>query len=133
MAYPLSAKTPEMAQKELLAYLIAHNLIRCVMAEATARYHVALERLSFKGTVDSLRQFSQTMAQASTRRQKQQLWEDLLEIIATDLVPLRPGRREPRALKRRPKQFPRLIVPRHQFKDPIRYDRWLRAQAALKN
>jgi len=29
------------------------------------------------------------MAQAPSRRQKQQLWEDLLEIIATDLVPLR--------------------------------------------
>jgi hypothetical protein len=30
----LRCKSPEMAEKELLAYLIAHNLIRCVMAEA---------------------------------------------------------------------------------------------------
>ena len=129
----LRAQSPEMAQKELLAYLIAHNLVRCVMAEATARYDVDLERLSFKGTVDSLRQFSQAMAQAPTRRKRQQLWEDLLETIATDLVPLRPGRREPRALKRRPKPFPRLIVPRHQFKDPLPYNKWLRQQAAVKN
>jgi hypothetical protein len=129
----LRAQSPEMAQKELLAYLVAHNLIRCVMAEAVARYDVDLERLSFKGTVDSLRQFSQAMAQATTQRQERELWEELLEIIATDLVPLRAGRREPRALKHPPKPFPRLVAPRHQFKDPIRYDRWVRQQAAAKN
>lgn len=33
----LRCKTPDMAEKELLAYLVAHNLIRCVMAEAGAR------------------------------------------------------------------------------------------------
>ena len=46
-----------MAEKELLAYLVAHNLnVRCVMAEAVAQYSVNLERISFKGTVDALRQ-----------------------------------------------------------------------------
>ena len=29
----LRCKTPDMAEKELLTYLVAHNLIRCVMAE----------------------------------------------------------------------------------------------------
>jgi len=124
----LSARTPRMARKELLAFLLAHNLVRCVMAEASAHHDVEVEQLSFKGTVDSLRQFSQAIAQARTRRQKQHLWEYLLEIIAHDRLPPRPGRREPRALKRRPKPFPRLIVHRRQFKDPIRYDRWLRLQ-----
>lgn len=51
----LRCKSPDMAEKELLAYLVAHNLIRCVMAEAVAREPVDLERVSFKGSVDALR------------------------------------------------------------------------------
>ena len=124
----IRGRTPRMVQKEVGAYLVAHNLIRCLMAEASARYEVDLERLSFKGSIDSLRQFSKVMAQASGRRRQDQLWNDLLETIASDLVRLRPGRREPRAIKRRPKPFPRLIVARDQFKDPIRYHRWLKQQ-----
>src|SRR5438445_2759891 len=45
----LRCKSPDMAQKELLAYLLAHNLIRCVIAEAVACYDVDLSRISFKG------------------------------------------------------------------------------------
>ena len=44
----LRCKSPDMAEKELLAYLIAHNLIRCVIAEAVALHRVGLERGSFK-------------------------------------------------------------------------------------
>lgn len=124
----IRAKSPKMAQKEVLAYFIAHNLIRCVMAEAAARHGAPLDRLSFQGTLSSLRQFAKVMAQATTQRKKEQLWEHLLRIIATDRVPLRPGRREPRALKQRPKPFPSLTRPRHRFKDQIRYYKWVRQQ-----
>jgi DDE family transposase len=128
----LRCQTPEMVEKEALAYMVAHNLVRCVMAEAVATYHVKLERLSFKGTVDSLRQFTNTMAQARSRKTRRQLWEDLLWTVARDLVPLRAGRREPRAVKHRPKPFPLLTRPRHLFKDRIPYSRWLRRKAASK-
>ena len=60
----LRCKTPDMVEKELLAYLIAHNLVRCIMAAAAGRYEVALERVSFKGTVDAVRQYSAAIAQA---------------------------------------------------------------------
>lgn len=129
----LRAQTPAMAEKEALAYLVAHNLIRCVMAEATATYQVALDRLSFKGTVDGLRQFSQAITQARNGRMRRQLWADLLWHIARDQVPLRPGRREPRAVKHRPKPFPLLTMPRHRFKDRISYSKWLRLQRSPKN
>jgi hypothetical protein len=128
----LRAQTPEMAEKEALAYLVAHNLIRCVMTEASANYQVALERLSFKGTVDALRQFTQAITQARNQRMRQQLWEDLLWHIARDQLPLRPGRREPRAVKHRPKPFPLLTRPRHLFKDRIGYSKWLRLKKNLK-
>lgn len=129
----LRCRTPDMVQKEALAFLVAHNLIRCVIAEAIARCGVELERVSFKGTVDALRQYTQTMTQARSRKKREELWEDLLSNLARDLVPLRPGRREPRAVKHRPKPFPLLTRPRHLFKDRISYDRWLRLKTSSKN
>jgi hypothetical protein len=111
----LHCQSPDMADKELLAFLVAHNLIRCVMTEAAAIHHVPLERISFKGTLDALRQFSAAIAQARNRKLRAQLWDDLLLTLACDLVPDRPGRREPRALKRRPKPFPLLTKPRRCY------------------
>lgn len=121
----LRCQSPAMARKELLAGLIAYNLIRSVMAEAARSYDAELERLSFKGTVDALRQYSAVMAQARTSRLKRKLWLDLLRTVARDPVPLRPGRTEPRAVKRRPKPFPLLNRPRRHFVElPHRNNRW---------
>jgi hypothetical protein len=113
----LRCKSPKMLHKELEMFFIAYNLIRCLMAEAGAIYDVPMERLSFKGTVDSVRQFSVVIAQARSRKKQKQLIAQLLEIIAQDQVPDRPGRREPRALKRRPKPYQLLNRPRHQMKE----------------
>jgi hypothetical protein len=111
----LRCKTPEMAEKELLAYLVAHNLIRCVMAEAAGRFNLDLERVSFKGSVDALRQYSDAIARARNNQLRTQLWADLLLNLAKDLVRKRPNRTEPRAVKRRPKPYPLLNKPRRQF------------------
>jgi hypothetical protein len=111
----LRCKSPDMVEKELLAYLIVHNLIRCVIAEAVARFAVDLERISFKGAVDALRQYSTAIAQARNHSMRRQLWEDLLLNLARDLVPLRPNRKEPRAVKHRPKAYPLLNQPRRRF------------------
>jgi len=113
----LRCQSPDMVEKELLMYLIGHNLIRCLMAQAMARHHVDWERVSFRGTVDAARQFTAAILQARSRKMRDQLWEDLLLSLARDLVPYRPNRSEPRARKRRPKPFPLLTKPRRQFKD----------------
>ncbi len=112
----LRCKSPDMAEKELLAGLVAHNLVRCVMAEAAQAYQVPLERMSFKGSVDALRQYSAALAQARNRKTRRRLWGDLLLNLAKDLVPNRLGRSEPRAIKRRPKSFPLLTKPRGKYK-----------------
>jgi hypothetical protein len=120
----LRSRSPEMAQKELFMRLIAHNLVRCTMAQAAAAHNVPLERISFKGALDALRQLSQAMAQAKSKKKRQQLWTELLHTLATDLVPERPGRREPRAVKRKKNRYPRLVGPRSKFRDHLkRHDR----------
>lgn len=97
----LRGRTPEMAQKEMYLRLIGHNLIRCVAAQAAERGEVALERISFKGTLDALRQYTQALSRVRTRKKWRELWEGLLQTLTADLVPERPGRREPRAVKRK--------------------------------
>ena len=113
----LRCKSPKMLHKELEMFLIAYNLIRSLMAQAGASYDLPMERLSFKGTVDSLRQFSVAIAQARSCKKQKQLIARLLEIIAQDQVPDRPGRREPRTVKRRPKPHQLLNRPRHLMKE----------------
>jgi hypothetical protein len=100
-------------------------MIRALMAEAGALYEVPLERLSFKGTVDSAREYSIAIAQARSQKQQRELVTDLLEVIAADPLPDRPGRSEPRAVKRRPKPYPLLNKHRRCFKEiPHRNRHW---------
>jgi len=113
----LRCKTPAMVHKELEMFLIAYNFIRSLMVQAGVSNDVPLERMSFKGTVDSVRQFSVAIAQARSKKKQNQLILELLEIIARDEVPYRPDRREPRAVKRRPKPYQLLNRPRHQMKE----------------
>jgi len=120
----LRCQTPDMAEKELLAYLIGHNLIRCIIAEAVATYPVELDRVSFKGAVDALRQYSSAISQARNAKTRAALWEDLLLNLARDLVPYRPNRLEPRSLKRRPKNFGWLTKPRRKFKECLHRNRY---------
>jgi hypothetical protein len=109
----LRCLSPKMVHKELEMFFIAYNFIRCLIADAAQVHDVAIERLSFKGTVDSVRQFSAAIAQARSRKKTNQLFARLLELMAKDKVPERPGRREPRAVKRRPKPYQKLNRPRH--------------------
>jgi hypothetical protein len=121
----LRCKTPGLVHKELEMFFIAYNLIRCLMAEAGLRHNVGMNWLSFKGTVDSLRQFAAAIAQARSCKKQKQLLDRLLEIMARDRLPERSGRYEPRAVKRRPKPYPVLNRPRDRFKEiPHRNRYW---------
>jgi hypothetical protein len=120
----LRCQSPKMIHKELEMFFIAYNLIRCLMIQASQAYEVEIQRLSFKGTVDGVRQFSVAIAQAHSRKKQKQLINQLLQTIAEDLVPDRPGRREPRAVKRRPKPGAWLTKHRHKFKDSQHRNRY---------
>jgi hypothetical protein len=113
----LRCKSPRMVHKELEMFLIAYNLIRCLIVQAAAINYADLDRMSFKGSVDSVRQFSLAIAQARSKKKQHQLIIELLEIIARDQVPERPNRIEPRAVKRRPKPYQLLNRPRQLMKE----------------
>ncbi len=112
----LRCKTPEMIEKELLVHLIAYNLVRVLMQRAAHHHKAPLDRVSFKATLDTSRHFADVIhAAAKTPRRQQALIEEMLTLIAASLIPERPGRSEPRAKKRRPKNFQLLTKPRSEM------------------
>jgi len=113
----LRCQTPMMIEKELAIHLVCYNFVRALMQKAAHLHDVPLERLSFKGSLDALRHSAQAIhASAKQPRKQAALIDQLLTQIATDPVPRRPGRLEPRARKRRPKNYQLLTHPRHQMK-----------------
>ena len=115
----LSCLKPAMIHRELEMHLIGYNLTRALMLEAAQHGQVPLYRLSFKGTIDTVREFSVSMVRVplSQERKRQAIYREMLTTMAKDGVPERPGRREPRCQKRRPKAYPFLTKPRHKMKD----------------
>jgi hypothetical protein len=111
----LSCKNPRNLQREIRMHFLVHNLVRRLMLEAARRHHVPLERVSFAGSLATARRYGEAFLQARSRQQRQKLMNDLFAVLAADLVPDRPGRREPRAVKRRPKPYPRLMNDRHRW------------------
>ena len=113
----LRCQSPGMIAKELQVHLIAYNLVRALMQKAAHLHDVPLERLSFKGSLDTLRHWAATIhASSKTPRKQAELINQMLALIASDALPHRPGRSEPRARKRRPKSYQLLTAPRRQMK-----------------
>ena len=126
----LRCKTPDMVRKEILMHLIAYNCIRCLMLEAADKKEVKVNRISFKGSIQALRQWEPHLNQANMSRQKQNdLIRLLYESIAGKITPERPGRSEPRAVKRRPRPYQLLTMPRHETKE-IKHRSKYRAKGA---
>jgi hypothetical protein len=111
----LTTRTPEMARKEVLIYMLAYNLIRSLIWTAKQIYHIDIQRISFKGTVQHLSSISPYLAIADLSDYSC-LYAELIYLVANEKVPDRPDRIEPRVIKRRPKPFPLMTQPRSQLK-----------------
>lgn len=107
----LRSKTPDMVRKELWAHLLAYNLIRQVMAQAAEKFRLKPWQISFKGALQTLKAFALPLL-TCTRRRLPEVIDEMLQAIARHRVGARPGRVEPRALKRRAKPYDLLTKPR---------------------
>lgn len=113
----LSCKNPDNVERELRMHLLVHNLVRRLMLESARRANVPLSRISFAGALAVARRYGEALLQARTKRQRNQLVQEVYRVLAADLVPDRPGRKEPRAQKRRPKPYPLLTCHRSRFRE----------------
>ena len=109
----LRGKTPEMVRKEIWVHILAYNLIRKVMAQAAFLGGKKPNTLSFKLALQFIKAFWQRGILDET---DSEIYTKLLELIFYKTVGNRPGRIEPRCVKRRPKPFPRLQKSRELYK-----------------
>ena len=109
----LRCKTPEMVRKEMWTCLLAYNLIRQTILQSARQAGVSPRGLSFTAAVQAIAASWLVIA----------LCDDvaaavLIEVTSVNLaehvIGQRPGRTEPRAIKRRPKPHDLLTKPRDQ-------------------
>src|SRR5436305_14672179 len=98
----LRCHSPEMVEKEIWAHLLAYNLLRTVMAVAAAEVGIEPREVSFTGAKQAVTALAPKL-EAARPGDRPALIDALLRVIAYHRVGDRPGRWEPRALKRRPK------------------------------
>lgn len=108
----LSCHTPEMLARELMVYILAYNIVRLTMCDAAKVGSHYPRDLSFKGSKDAWLLFGQ-----DKREPRNYAW--LLWTIADVPLRKRPGRREPRKIKRRNSKYEKMKVPRAQEKQGL--------------
>ena len=114
----LRCQSPQMIYKEILMYFIAYNCIRRLMYEAAEEASIDVRIVSFKGSLQALRNWEPHMNQAELSRAEQfRLISDLYDTIIDVPIRQRPGRSEPRCVKQRPKNYQRMTAPRHEMKE----------------
>lgn len=118
----LRGQSPEMVKKEIWAHLLAYNLIRTVIAQAAQKHGVPPRNISFKRAMRSVEQFRSTLANAK-EHELASIYDTLLDIIASHRIGDRPGRTEPRQVKRRPKPYKRMTTPRDHARNNSKYER----------
>jgi len=112
----LTCQTPVRVIKEIWVYLLAYNLIRLMMAQAALLADCLPRQLSFKHAV----QLCIAWTHESHGTTRGNALAELLALIGQQRVGDRPGRIEPRALKRRPKGYDLLTMPRDLARARVR-------------
>ena len=109
----LRCKTPAMVRKEMWTCLLAYNLIRQAMLQSAQQAGLSPRSLSFTAALQSIAA-SWLLAALSDDALAGPLIDAVLASMAEHGVGKRPGRVEPRAIKRRPKEHALLTKPRKQ-------------------
>jgi hypothetical protein len=110
--HTLRCTTVQGVTKELWAYLIVYNQVRLFMLESARRQKVDCHRISFIDALDVLRCCP--------------LWPTLQTTIELLINPHRPGRHQPRVIKRRKDKYTYMTQPRDKLRQSL-----LRASSAL--
>lgn len=102
----LRCKSPELVRKEIGTHILAYNLIRTIMAQAASKHDVERRTISLKGTIQTLKALQPLIALQGEHNAllRIDLYQQLLDAIATHHVADRPDRFDPRQRKRRPKK-----------------------------
>ena len=115
----LRSKSPEMVRKEIWACLLAYNLLRKTLLQAARKAGLSPRQLSFTNALQTLAA-SWTTILSLTSAAREKMLEVQMVGLANQIVGKRPGRYEPRAIKRRPSPIRLLTVPREEARTLLR-------------
>ena len=108
-------KSPEMVRREVWVTLLAYNLIRKLIATAAAVHGKQPRQLGFTLTCQTVLSSWMLLATGACRN-VEELWRLALHRIAANEVANRPGRIEPRMIKRSRHHYPLMHDPRHKLR-----------------
>ena len=111
-------KTPDMVRRELWVTLLAYILVRKLIAAAAAVHAKQPRQLGFTLACQTILSSWMLLATGACR-DVTQLWHLALQRIAANEVANRPGRLEPRMLKRRRHHYPLMRDPRHRLRQAL--------------
>ena len=115
----LRCKSPSMVRKEILMHFIVYNCLRLLMLKAADQADVSVRMISFKASIQTLRQWEPLLKSDMSAAEQARLMSLLCDSLAASVIHSRPGRREPRCKKRRPKNFQRMTRPRHEMQETL--------------
>jgi hypothetical protein len=112
----MRCKSPEMIHREFWVTILAYNLIRSTIALAASLHDRLPRQISFTAACQFvLTTWNQCIASMS-QHERLSYCEQLLRSIAHCQVAHRPGRFEPRVVKRRRDQYQLMTQPRNELR-----------------
>jgi putative transposase len=111
-------KSPEMVERELWVTLLAYNLIRKVIATAAAVHDKQPRQIGFTLACQTILSSWMLVATGACRNARAMTITALARIAANE-VANRPGRIEPRVLKRRRHSYPLMTKPRYEMRKEL--------------
>lgn len=107
----LRCKTPDMIRKEIAVFFLAYNIVRGGLAQAAMLHDKIPRQLSYKSAVQLITQANQQIMVLTGDLLSTGLRE-IFKAMASTAVGLQKRKNQPRAIKRRPKAYPLLMMPR---------------------
>ena len=107
----LRSKGAQAVCHDVAATILAYNLLWIVVHQAAKQEQAPVNRISFASAIKMVLAYSLPLRIARPR-QRRRVYAQMLSDIARCRNPFRPGRVEPRSIKRNGRQYPWLTIPR---------------------
>lgn len=109
----LRGKTQPNARREVAAILLGHNLVWTLIHQAAQQTGTPAERISFARAIGVIQEYAAPLKYCPPN-QREKVYREMLERIASHANRYRPDRIEPRQIKRDPVRYPFLTQPRQK-------------------
>lgn len=112
----LRSKGAHAVHCDVAATVLAYNLLRIVIHQAAKQEQAPVNQISFASAIKMVLSYS-LLLRIARPKQRRKVYAQMLSDIARCTNPIRPGRVEPRRVKRNSKHYPWMAIPRAQARE----------------